>query len=118
MDADPDRDPKQEKHLIKNHHKISKLIILRLKQRWSNIFFYKYRYALKYHDNAFFYCWHRESDNIYGRIRNWIRNFLLVKKDPDPDPKLGRKWDLNPDPKKMDSEPQHWPDQKLFYESG
>jgi hypothetical protein len=36
--------------------------------------------------------------NIYGRIRNWIRNFLLVREDPDP--KLGRKWDPNPDPKK------------------
>jgi hypothetical protein len=33
--------------------------------------------------------------------------FLLVKEDPDPnpDPKLGRKWD--PDPKKIVSDPQH-----------
>jgi hypothetical protein len=47
-------------------------------------------------------------------MRNWIRNFLLVKEDPDrnpdPDPKLGQKWDRNPDPdpKKIVSDPQHW----------
>jgi hypothetical protein len=37
------------------------------------------------------------------------RNFLLVKEDldPYPDPKLGQKWD--PDPKKIVSDPQHWP---------
>jgi hypothetical protein len=47
-----------------------------------------------------FYCWHCERKNIYSRIRNWIRNFLLpvVKEDPDPNPKLGQKWDPNPDP--------------------
>jgi hypothetical protein len=39
-------------------------------------------------------------------IRNWIRNFLLVKENPDqnsdPDPKLGQKWvsNLDPDAKK------------------
>jgi hypothetical protein len=56
-----------------------------------------------------FYCWHCERENIYGRIRNWVRNFLLVKEDPnpDPDPKLGRKRDPNPDPKKIVSDPQH-----------
>jgi hypothetical protein len=47
---------------------------------------------------------HSERKNIYGRIRNWIRNFLLVKEDPDP--KQGRKWD--PDPKKIALDPQHW----------
>jgi hypothetical protein len=42
-----------------------------------------------------------------GRIRDWILNFVLVKEDPDPNPdtKLGRKWD--PDPKKIISDPQH-----------
>jgi hypothetical protein len=48
--------------------------------------------------NVFFYCWYLERENIYGRIRNWIRNFLLVNEDPDP----------NPDPKKIVSDPQHW----------
>jgi hypothetical protein len=38
-------------------------------------------------------------------IWNWIRNFLLVKEDPNPDLKRGRKWD--PDPKKIVSDPQH-----------
>jgi hypothetical protein len=52
-----------------------------------------------------FYCWHCEGKNIYSRIRNWISNFLSVKEDPDP--KLGRKWDPNPDPKKIVSDPQH-----------
>jgi hypothetical protein len=35
-----------------------------------------------------------------------VRNFLQVKEDPDPnpDPKLGRKWD--PDPKKIVLDPQ------------
>jgi hypothetical protein len=47
-----------------------------------------------------FYCWHCERENIYDRIRNWIRKLLLVKEDPDP--KLGRKWD-----KKIVSDPQH-----------
>jgi hypothetical protein len=48
-------------------------------------------YALKYHENAFFIV------GIVKKVR--IRNFLLVKENPDPnpDPKLGRKWD----PKKM-----------------
>jgi hypothetical protein len=50
-----------------------------------------------------FYSWYCERENIYGRIRNWIRKFLLVKEDPNPDPKLGRKWDLNPDPDKKNS---------------
>jgi hypothetical protein len=52
-----------------------------------------------------FYCWHCERQKIYGGIRNWIRNFLLFREDPNPDPKLGRKWD--PDPKKIVSDPQH-----------
>jgi hypothetical protein len=39
MDSDPDR--KQEMHPIKNHPKISNLIIK------------KYRYALKYHEKEF-----------------------------------------------------------------
>jgi hypothetical protein len=75
-----------------------------LKKRKSNIFFKK-KYALKCHENAFLLLalWKK---NIYSRIWNWIRNFLLVKEDPDPDPKLGRKWD--PDPKKIVSDPQHW----------
>jgi hypothetical protein len=49
-----------------------------------------------------------ERENIYVQIRNWIRNFLLGKEDldPNPDPKLGRKWD--PDPKKIVLDPQHW----------
>jgi hypothetical protein len=70
-----------------------------LKKRKSNI----KKYALK----CLFYCWHCERTNIYGRIQNWIRNFLLAKEDPDPNPdlKLGRKWD--PDPKKIVSDPQH-----------
>jgi hypothetical protein len=36
-------------------------------------------------------------------------NFLLVKEDPDPnpDPKLGQKWDLDQDPKKLVSDPQY-----------
>jgi hypothetical protein len=46
--------------------------------------------------------------NIFSRGRNWIRNFVLVKEDQDPNPdtKLGRKWD--PDLKKIVSDPQHW----------
>jgi hypothetical protein len=44
---------------------------------------------------------------FYSWIRNWICNFLLVKEDPDknpdPKPKLGRKWD----PEKIVSDPQH-----------
>jgi hypothetical protein len=49
-----------------------------------------------------FYCWQCEKKKtIYGRIRNWIR--LLDREDPDP--KLGRKWD--PDPNKIVSDPQH-----------
>jgi hypothetical protein len=51
-----------------------------------------------------FCCWHCEGKNIYSRIRNWIHNFLLVKEDPNPDPKLGRKWD----PKKIVPDSQHW----------
>jgi hypothetical protein len=51
----------------------------------------------------FFYCWHCERKNIDGPIRNWIRNFKLVREDPDP--KLGQ--DPNPDPKKIVSAPQH-----------
>jgi hypothetical protein len=49
--------------------------------------------------------------NVKGRIRNWIRNFLLVKYDPDPDSKLGGKWD--PDPVKIVSDPQHWYEEKV-----
>jgi hypothetical protein len=40
-------------------------------------------------------------------IRIWIRNYLLFKEDPNPDPKLRRKWDPNPDPTKIVSDPQH-----------
>jgi hypothetical protein len=50
----------------------------------------------------FYFCY-CERKNIYGRIRNWIRNFLLVREDPNPI--LGRKWDA--DPKKIVSDPQH-----------
>jgi hypothetical protein len=55
MDSDPD--PKQEMHLIKNHLKIIKnkqFDNYDIKKRQSKIFFKKYRYALKYHENAFF----------------------------------------------------------------
>jgi hypothetical protein len=43
---------------------------------------------------------------------NWIRNFLLVGSGSvtifsDPDPKLGEKWDPDPDPKKIVTDPQH-----------
>jgi hypothetical protein len=55
-----------------------------------------------------FYCWQCERENIYGRIRNWNRNFLLVKEDPDPIPdrNLGRKRNPDTDPKKIVSDPQ------------
>jgi hypothetical protein len=32
--------------------------------------------------------------------------FYLLSRIPNPDPKLGGKWD--PDPKKIVSDPQHW----------
>jgi hypothetical protein len=106
---DLDLGPKPEMPLIKNHLKIIKNKQFNnydIIKRKSNIF--SKNYALKGHEN-FFYCWHCERKNIYSRIRNWIRNFFLVKEDPDlnPDPKLGRKWDPNPDPEKIVSDPQH-----------
>jgi hypothetical protein len=90
--------------LIKNHQKNKHFDNYDIKKRKSNIFFKKD--ALKCHENVFYY-WHCERKNIYSRIRNWIRNFLVVKEDPNPDPKLRRKWDPNPDPKKIVSDPQH-----------
>jgi hypothetical protein len=111
MDSDPD--PKQEMHHIKNHlkiiKKISNLIIMTLKN--VNLTF-SLKLCFKMPRKFLFYYWQYERKNIYSRIRNCIRNFLLVNKDPDPnpdpDPKLGRKWDPNPDPKEIVSDPQHF----------
>jgi hypothetical protein len=55
MDSDPDPDPKQEMHLIKNHQKINNLKIMTLKN--VNLTF-SLKVCFQMPWKCLFYCWH------------------------------------------------------------